>query len=201
MIDIDTAFKYRLKLNKTAGFNCHSFIKVLANAVAQSGFNYVLKNNNPRVYVYLGAAEDEESFAEIAEIFLKDYVSPEEIQTKLAPYFEGSGFVLKEVELIPYHLSSIQNLVTYVCYQVKGVRGSISRGLSLCPKVERKHLYKIERLNADEVKIIMKVNPSGSFSPVQELLKLLRLDVRKEDYKATRLALYWVDKKGAFRSI
>ncbi|MCR5504245.1 MAG: hypothetical protein K6E94_01530 [Elusimicrobiaceae bacterium] len=201
MINIDTVFKYRLKLNKTAGFNCHSFIKVLANAVAQSGFNYVLKNNNPRVYVYSGAEEDEESFAEIAEIFLNEYISPKEIQTKLAPYIEGSGFAIREVELIPYRLSNVQNLITHVCYKVTGVRGSISRGLSLCPKIERKHLYKIERLNADEVKIIMKLSPSGSFSPVQELLKLLRLDVRKEDYKATRLALYWVDKKGAFRSI
>ena len=201
MIDIGTTFKYRLKLNKKVGVSCHQFMQILAGAVTQSGLDYVLKNNHPRVYVYLGAEEGEESFAEIAEIFLKTYISPEEIQKRIIPFIEGSGFVLKEVELIPYHLSSVQNLVSHVCYQVSGVRGSISRALSLCPKVNRKHLYSIERLNANEVKIIMKINPSGSFSPVQELLKLLRLDVRKEDYKATRLALYWVDKKGVFQSI
>ncbi len=201
MINIDTAFKYRLKLYKKVGFTGHQFIPVLAEAVSLSGFNYVEKKNHPRVYVYLGAAEDEESYAELAEIFLKTYVDPEEVKMKLAPHFEGSGFVLKDVELLPYHLCNVQNLISYVCYQVTGVRGSISRGLSLCPKVERKHLYSIERLDANEVKIIMKLNPSGSFSPVRELLKLLRLGVKEEDYKATRMALYWVDKKGAFRSV
>ena len=201
MIDIDTAFKYRLKLDKKVGFSCHQLIKILAEAVAQSGFDYVLKKNHPRVYVYSGAAEDEESFIEIAEIFLKTYVSPEDVQKKIAPGIEGSGFMLKEVELLPYHLSSVQNLVSHVCYKVSGVRGSISRALSLCPKVERKHLYSIERLDVNEVKIIMKAEPSGSFRPVPELLKLLRLDVRKEDYKVTRLALYWVNKKGVFQSI
>ena len=201
MIDIETAFKYRLKLNKKIGAAGHQFIPVLAEAVALSGFDYVVKKNRPRVYVYLGATEDEESYAEIAEIFLKTYVDPEEVKMKLAPQIEGSGFVLKDVELLPYHLSNVQNLVSHVCYQVTGVRGSISRALSLCPKVERKHLYSIERLDANEIKIIMKLNPSGSFSPVRELLKLLRLDVREEDYKATRMSLYWVDKKGAFRSI
>jgi len=173
----------------------------LAEAVSQSGFNYVTKKNRPRVYVYLGALEDEESKAEIAEIFLKTYISPQEVKAKLSPYFKGSGFVLNEVELLPYHISNVQNLITHVCYQVTGVRGSVSRGLSLCPRVNRKHLYSIERLNAKEVKIIMKLNPSGSFSPVQELLKLLRLDVKKEDYKATRIALYWADKKGVLQSV
>ena len=201
MINIDTAFKYRLKLNKKAGFASHKFIPVLAEAVTLSGFDYVEKKNRPRVYVYLGAAEEEESFAEIAEIFLKTYVDPKEVQTKLAPHFEGSGFVLKDVELLPYHLTNVQNLISHVCYQVTGVRGSVSRGLSLCPKVDRKHLYSIERLDANEIKIIMKLNPSGSFSPVRELLKLLRLGIKEEDYKATRIALYWVDKKGAFRSV
>lgn len=199
MINIDTAFRYRLKLNKAAGFTCHKFIQVLATAVTQSGFDYAVKKNHPRVYVYLGALEDEESQAEIAEIFLKTYVSPNEVKAKLLPLLEGSGFVLREVELIPYHLSNVQNLISHVCYQVTGVRGSISRGLSLCPKINRKHLYSIERLNADEVKIIMKLNPSGSFSPVQELLKLLRLGVKKEGYKAVRTALYWVDKNGVLR--
>ncbi len=201
MINIDTAFRYRLKLNKKAGFTCHAFIKSLATAVTQSGFDYVMKNDHPRVYVYLGALEDEESLTEIAEIFLKTYVSPEEVKTKLLPFLEGSGFVLKDVELLPYHLSNVQNLISHVCYQVTGVRGSISRGLSLCPRINRKHLYSIERLNANEVKIIMKLNPSGSFSPVQELLKLLRLGVKKEDYKAIRTALYWADKNGVLQSI
>ena len=201
MINIDTAFKYRLKLNKSAGFACHKFIQILASAVTQSGLDYVLKKDHPRVYVYLGALEDEESQTEIAEIFLKTYVDPEEVKTKLAFHIDGSGFVLKDVELLPYHLSNVQNLISHVCYQVTGVRGSISRALSLCPKVNRKHLYSIERLDANEVKIIMKLNPSGSFSPVRELLKLLRLCVKEEDYKATRIALYWVDKKGAFRSV
>lgn len=201
MIDIDTAFRYRLKLNKSAGFTCHEFIKVLASAVTQSGLDYVSKKDHPRVYVYLGALEDEESLTEIAEIFLKTYTSPEEVKAKLLPFLEGSGFVLKEVELLPYHLSNVQNLISHVCYQVTGVRGSISRGLSMCPKINRKHLYSIERLNADEVKIIMKLNPSGSFSPVQELLKLLRLCVKKEGYKATRVALYWVDKNGVLQPV
>jgi len=199
MINIDTAFRYRLKLNKAAGFACHGFIQVLANAVTQSGFDYVLKKNHPRVYVYLGALDDEESRTEIAEIFLKTYVSPNEVKAKLLPLLEGSGFALREVELLPYHLSNVQNLISHVCYQVTGVRGSISRALSLCPKINRKHLYSIERLNADEVKIIMKLNPSGSFSPVQELLKLLRLGVKKEGYKAVRTALYWADKNGVLQ--
>lgn len=201
MIDIDTAFKYRLKLNKAAGFACHRFVQVLMNAVTKSGLEYAEKKNHPKVYVYLGAAEEEESFAELAEIFLKVYASPEDVKTKLAPFLEGSGFVLKEVELLPYHLSNVQNLISHVCYKIEGVRGSISRALSLCPKVQRKHLYSIERLNAKEVKIIMRTTPLGSFSPVQELLKLLRLDVKKEEYKATRMSLYWVDKKGEFRSV
>jgi len=201
MINIDTAFRYRLKLNKAAGIACHTFIKVLAAAVTQSGLDYVVKNDHPRVYVYLGALEDEESLTEIAEVFLKTYVSPEEVKTKLLPFLEGSGFVLKEIELLPYHLSNVQNLISHVCYQVTGVRGSISRGLSMCPKINRKHLYSIERLNADEIKIIMKLNPSGSFSPVQELLKLLRLGVKKEGYKATRTALYWVDKNGVLQPV
>ena len=201
MINIDTAFRYRLKLNKSAGFACHKFIQILASAVTQSGLDYVSKKDHPRVYVYLGALEDEESLTEIAEIFLKTYTSPEEVKTKLLPFLEGSGFVLKEVELLPYHLSNVQNLISHVCYQVTGVRGSISRGLSLCPKINRKHLYSIERLNADEVKIIMKLNPSGSFSPVQELLKLLRLGVKKDGYKATRVALYWVDKNGVLQPV
>ena len=201
MIDIDTVFKYRLKMHKAVGGVGHRFISVLRNAVTQSGLAFEEKGNKARVYVYLGAEENEESYAEIAEIFLKVYTSPEEIQTKLSPYFEGSGFVLKAVELIPYHLSSVQHLVSHVCYKVTGVKGSISEALSSCPKKEREFLHSIERLDADEVKIIMKVNPSGSFSPVQELLKSLRLDVRKEDYKATRLALYWVDKKGVLQSI
>ena len=201
MINIDTAFRYRLKLDKAAGFTCHNFIKVLAGAVTQSGLDYVLKKDHPRVYVYLGALEEEESTAEIAEIFLKTYISPEEVKIKLLPFLEGSGFKLKEVELVPYHLSNVQNLISHVCYQVTGVRGSISRGLSMCPKINRKHLYSIERLNADEVKIIMKLNPSGSFSPVQELLKLLRLGVKKEGYKATRTALYWVDKNGVLQPV
>ncbi|MBO4707020.1 MAG: hypothetical protein J5594_00445 [Elusimicrobiaceae bacterium] len=201
MINVDTAFRYRLKLSKAAGVTSHKFVPVLAAAVTQSGLKYILKKNHPRVYVYLGAAEDEESLTEIAEIFLKNYVSPEEVKTKLLPFLEGSGFVLKEIELLPYHLSNVQNLVSHVCYQVTGVRGSISRALSLCPKINRKHLYSIERLNADEVKIIMKLNPSGSFSSVQELLKLLGLDVGKEDYKAIRMALYWVDKNGALQPL
>lgn len=201
MINIDTAFRYRLKLNKSAGFTCHKFIQVLADAVTQSGLDYTLKKNRPRVYVYSGAAEDEESLAEIAEIFLNTYIKPEEIKTKLAPYFEGSGFVLKDVELLPFHLTSVQNLISHVGYKVEGVRGSISRALSLCPKSERKHLYSIERLNANEIKVVMKLNPSGSFSPVLELLTLLRLDVKKEDYKATRIALYWVDKQGVLQSV
>ncbi len=201
MINVDTAFRYRLKLNKSLGVVCHNFVKVLANAVTQSGLDYVLKKDHPRVYVYFGALEDEESLTEIAEIFLKNYISPEEVKRKLLPFLEGSGFVLKEVELLPYHLSNVQNLISHVCYHVTGVRGSISRALSLCPKVNRKHLYSIERLNADEVKIIMKLNPSGSFSPVQELLKLLGLDVKKEGYKAIRTALYWVDKNGVLQPL
>lgn len=201
MINVDTAFRYRLKLNKTAGVSCHNFIKVLASAVTQSGLDYVLKKDHPRVYVYLGALEDEESLTEIAEIFLKTYISPDEVKIKLLPFLEGSGFTLKEVELLPYHLSNVQNLISHVCYQVTGVRGSISRALSLCPKINRKHLYSIERLNADEVKIIMKLNPSGSFSPVQELLKLLRLGVKKEGYKATRVGLYWADKNGVLQPL
>lgn len=201
MINIDTAFRYRLKLNKTKGVTCHKFVEVLAAAVTQSGLEYVLKKNHPRVYVYLGALEDEESLTEIAEVFLKTYVSPEEVKTKLLPFLEGSGFVLKEVELLPYHLSNVQNLISHVCYQITGVRGSISRALSLCPKINRKHLYSIERLNANEIKIIMKLNPSGSFSPVQELLKLLGLDVEKEGYKAIRTALYWVDKNGVLQPL
>ena len=201
MINIDTAFRYRLKLNKMAGFTCHKFIQVLATAVTQSGLDYVVKNNRPRVYVYLGALEDEESLTEIAEIFLKTYKSPEEVKTKLLPFLEDSGFVLKYVELLPYHLSNVQNLISHVCYQVTGVRGSINRALSLCPKVDRKHLYSIERLSANEIKIIMKLNPSGSFSPMQELLKLLGLDVEKEGYKAIRTALYWVDQNGVLQPL
>lgn len=201
MINVDTAFRYRLKLYKSAGFSCHGFIKVLGRAVAEGGFEYVEKNNHPRVYVYLGAADDEESKTEIAEIFLKVYASPKEVETKLAPFFEGSGFVLKEVKVLPYGLSNIQNLISHVCYEVSGVRGSISRALTSCPKAEREHLYSIERLSDDEVKIIIKLSPSGSFSPVQELLKLLGLDVREGDYKATRIALYWVDKQGVLRSV
>ena len=201
MINIDTAFRYRLKLYKSAGFSCHGFIKVLGHAVAEGGFDYVEKNNHPRVYVYLGAADDEESKTEIAEIFLKVYASPKDVETKLAPFLQGSGFVLKEVKLLPYGLSNVQNLISHVCYKVSGVRGSINKALSLCPRVEREHLYSIERLNAEEVKVIMKLNPSGSFSPVLELLKLLRLDVREEDYKATRIALYWVDKQGVLQSV
>lgn len=201
MIDIDTAFRYRLRLYKSAGVSCHGFIKVLGHAVLGSGLSYIEKNNRPRVYVYLGAADDEESKTEIAEIFLKVYASPKDVETKLTPFFEGSGFVLKEVELLPYGLSNIQNLVSHVCYKVSGVRGSISKALSLCPKAEREHLYSIERLSEEEVKIIIKLSPSGSFSPVQELLKLLGLDVREGDYKATRIALYWADKQGVLRSV
>lgn len=201
MIDIGTAFKYRLRMYKTAGASCHRFIKVLGHAVAQSGLNYLEKNNHPRVYVYLGAADDEESKAEIAEIFLQVYASPKDVKAKLAPYFEGSGFVLKDVELLPYTISNVQNLISHVCYQVSGVRGNISEALSMCQKEDRKYLYSIERLDVDEVKIIMKLNPSGSFMPVLELLKLLGLDVREEDYKATRIGLYWVDKKGVLQSV
>lgn len=201
MINIDTAFRYRLKLYKSAGFSCHGFIKVLGHAVAESGLIYTEKNNHPRVYVYLGAAEEEESKTEIAEIFLKVYATPQDVEAKLIPFFEGSGFVLKEVQVLPYGLSNVQNLISHVCYKVSGVRGSISRALSSCPKAERKHLYSIERLDVDEVKIIMKLNPSGSFSPVPELLKLLGLDVREEDYKATRIALYWANKQGVLQSI
>ena len=201
MINIGTVFKYRLKLYKAVGGESHNFISVLRNAVTQSGLAFVEKGNKARVYVYLGAGKEEESFAEIAEIFLTVYSGPEEIKTKLAPYFEGSGFVLKAVELIPYHLSNVQHLISHVCYKVKGVRGDVEKALSLCPKAERKFLYSIKRLSADEVEIIMKINPSGSFTPVQELLKLLRFDVRREDYKATRIALYWVDTKGALQEI
>ena len=201
MINIDTACRYRLKLNKAAGFTCHGFIKVLASAVTQSGLGYVVKNNHPRVYVYLGASEEEESKAEVAEIFLQTYESPEEVKAKLLPFLEGSGFVLKEVELLPYHLSNVQNLVTHVCYQVSGVKGSISGALSSCSKENREIIYSIERLDVNEIKIIMKLNPSGSFSPVQELLKLLGLDVEKDDYKAIRTGLYWADKSGVLRSI
>lgn len=201
MIDIDTAFRYRLKLNKAAGFTCHSFISVLASAVTQSGLDYVVKKNRPRVYVYSGALEEEESQTEIAEVFLKIYVSPKEVKTKLLPFLEGSGFVLKEVETLPYHLSNVQNLISHVCYQVTGVRGNISGALSSCLKEDREHLYSIERLDANEIKIIMKLNPSGSFKPVQELLKSLGLDVEKEGYKAIRTALYWVDKNGVLRPI
>ena len=201
MIDIDTAFRYRLKLNKASGASCHKFIQVLMDAVSKSGLDFAVKKNHPRVYVYLGAADEEESLTEIAEIFLKTYAGPEDVKAKLSPYFEGSGFVLKEVGLLPYTLSSVQNLISHVCYEVKGVRGSISRALSLCPKVQRKHLYSIERLDADTIKIIMRTTPLGVFSPVQELLKLLRLGVKKEEYKATRTALYWVNKKGEFQSV
>ncbi len=201
MIDIDTAFRYRLRLNKSAGFTCHKFIQVLANAVTQSGLDYSLKKNRPRVYVYSGALEDEESRAEIAEIFFKTYIDPKEVKIKLLPFLKGSGFELKEVETLPYHLSNVQNLISHVCYEIEGVRGSISRALSLCPKSERKHLYSIERLDAKKIKVVMKLNPSGSFSPVLELLTLLRLDVKKEDYKATRIALYWADKQGVLQSV
>lgn len=201
MINIDTAFRYRLKFYKPAGLSCHGFIKVLGRAVDESGFKYLEKNNHPKVYVYLGAADDEESKTEIAEIFLKVYASPKDVEAKLTPFFKDYGFVLKEVKLLPYALSNVQNLISHVCYKVTGVRGNISRALSLCPKVERKHLYSIERLNAEEVKVIMELNPSGSFMPVLELLKLLRLDVREEDYKATRIALYWVDKQGVLQSV
>ena len=201
MINIDTAFRYRLKLNKMAGFTCHKFIQVLATAVTQSGLDYVAKNNRPRVYVYLGALEDEESITEIAEVFLKTYVSPKEVKTKLLPFLEGSGFVLKDVELVPYRLTNVQNLISHVCYQVIGVKGSISEALSFCPEEDRKVIYSIERLDVNEIRIIMKLNPSGSFSPVQELLKLLGLDVEKEGYKATRTALYWVDQNGVLQPL
>jgi hypothetical protein len=201
MIDIDTAFRYRLKLNKAAGFTCHNFIQILASAVTQSGLDYIEKKNHPRVYVYSGALEEEESQTEIAEVFLKNYISPKEVKAKLMPFLEGSGFVLKEVESLPYHLSNVQNLISHVCYQVTGVRGSISEALSLCSESDREHLYSIERLDANEIKIIMKLNPSGSFKPVQELLKSLGLDVEKEGYKAIRTALYWVDKNGVLRPI
>ena len=201
MINIETAFRYRLKLYKSAGFSCHGFIKVLGHAVAEGGFDYVEKNNHPKVYVYLGAAEDEESKTEIAEIFLKVYATPKDVETKLAPFFKGSGFVLKEVKMLPYGLSNVQNLISHVCYKISGIKGNINEALSSCPKAEREHLYSIERLNAEEVKVIMKLNPSGSCSPVLELLKLLRLDVREGDYKATRIALYWVDKQGVLQSV
>ena len=39
-----SSFIYRLKLNKAAGVACHSFIKVLADAVTHSGLDYVSKN-------------------------------------------------------------------------------------------------------------------------------------------------------------
>ena len=201
MINIDTAFRYRLKFYKSAGVSCHGFSKVLGHAVVEGGFNYVEKNNHPKLYVYLGAADGEESETEISEIFLKAYAEPKDVEAKLASVFKSSGFVLKEVKLLPYSLSNIQNLVSHVCYKVKGVKGSINRALSLCPRSERGHLYSIERLDDDEVKIIMRINPSGSFSPVPELLKLLGLDVREGDYKATRLALYWVDKQGVLQSV
>lgn len=201
MINIDTAFRYRLKLNKSAGVTCHGFVKVLASAVTQSGLKYAVKKSHPRVYVYFGALEDEESITEIAEIFLETYESPEKVKTKLLPFLEGSGFVLKDVESLPYHLSNVQNLITHVCYQVTGVKGDINGALSSCPKEGKEIIYSIERLDVNEVKIIMKLNPSGSFSSVQELLKLLGLDVEKDDYKAVRTGLYWVDKSGAFRSI
>ena len=201
MINIGTAFRYRLKFYKSAGVSCHGFNKVLGHAVSEGGFNYVEKNNHPKVYVYLGAADDEESETEIAEIFLKVYAEPKDVETKLAPVFKSSGFVLKEVKLLPYGISNVQNLISHVCYKVSGVRGNINRGLSLCPSAEREHLYSIERLDDDEIKIIMRINPSGSFSPVPELLKLLGLDVREGDYKATRMALYWVDKQGVLRPV
>ena len=201
MINIDTAFRYRLRFYKPAGLSCHGFIRVLGRAIDECGFEYVEKSNHPKVYMYLGAADDEESKTEIAEIFLKVYADIKDVEAKLAPYFKGSGFVLREVKLLPYTLSNVQNLVSHVCYKVTGVRGNIDKALSSCPKAEREHLYSIERLNAEEVKVIMKLNPSGSFSPVLELLKLLRLDVREEDYKATRIALYWVDKQGVLQSV
>lgn len=201
MIDIDNVLRYRLKLSKTTDASCHEFIQVLANAVEQSGLKYHTKNGRVRVYVFSGALRGEESTAEIAEIFLLEQTSLKEINLKLSPFLEGSGFKIINVEQLPYRLCSLQNLVQYANYKITGVEGNITQAISGASEELKTQIYSLARLSEDEISLIISLKPFGSISTVQEFLMLPGLEVKEGKLKVLRTSLFWIDKKGTLQCV
>lgn len=201
MIIIDSIIRYRLTLTKSVGASCHDFIQVLTTAVAQSGLKYHIKGAKPRVYVFNGAKQEEESLCEIAEIFLDSVYSPEEIKLKLSPFFEGSGFKCINVTQLPYRLSSLQNLVSFAEYEITSVKGNINEALLSADSSLKTHIQSISRLSEDKISLIVRLKPLGSVSLVQEFLKLPGLEVDEGSLQIKRVALFWVDKNGVLQPV
>ena len=211
MIKAEKIFKYRIKLSKSKdSITRHEARKMLCAALLNSGLMLALNKGNPKLNLGPGAAPNEASLCEFADISLLRESSEEEIKNKLAPFVTG-GFKIESVKEVPYAISSVEVLASYAAYNIKGLKGDIDKAAK-SQKIEyevlhpngmreikniRLSIYSIKAEGAGEVEIIIKLDVLGSLGMAQILTMLPGLEVEEGKLEILRTALLWQKADGA----
>lgn len=210
-----TIFKYRVTLSKSGNsISHHEKRRMLRDAIVSSGLKYAQNKNQPKFSLGPGAHEEEASNCEYADICLLEDTNVEIIKQKLAPYITG-GFKIEEIKEVPYTICSVEALASYARYILKGVTADTDKVLN-CARAEcevihdngmrellniRPFIHSINKINGDEVELIIKLDVLRSIGLVQMLTKLPGLEVDERRFSALRSSLLWESTDGSLKAV
>jgi hypothetical protein len=187
---------------------------MLREALSSSGLKCALNKNQPKFSLGPGAGEGEASICEYADICLLQETNVEIIKEKLAPFTKG-GFEIEEIKEVPYTICSVEALAKYAIYNIKGIKADIDK-FNTAPKAEmeiehangmrelkniKPFIHSINKINGDEVEIIIELCALRSVGLRQVLPKLPGLEVLGREALILRSDLLWESTDGSLKAV